>query len=196
MALVKEAAALAVSRIFAQLEQAQGETGRPVSQTQGGTGHHVSAALGDTAVAGQGAARATPHAAPEDVPPLLPEGDVVMTDGAAQPDGALDAVFCQPAEAGDNGGGGSNSLVRFGGGPLTPAQLAGLAISMSDFEVAVGKVQPSVRREGFTTTPDVTWEDVGSLNEVRGRRASIGVGHWCRYVRAVWWYCYCVLRRD
>ena len=25
------------------------------------------------------------------------------------------------------------------------------------------KVQPSVRREGFATTPDVNWDDVGSL---------------------------------
>lgn len=51
--------------------------------------------------------------------------------------------------------------------PLTPTELTGLAITMSDFEVAVGKVQPSVRREGFATTPDVTWDDVGSLGDVR-----------------------------
>jgi ribosome biogenesis ATPase len=38
---------------------------------------------------------------------------------------------------------------------------------MCDWEVALRKVQPSVRREGFTTKPDVTWEDVGSLEEVR-----------------------------
>lgn len=42
----------------------------------------------------------------------------------------------------------------------------GLAITMGDFEAAIAKVQPSVRREGFTTTPDVTWADVGSLGEV------------------------------
>ena len=47
------------------------------------------------------------------------------------------------------------------------SELSGLAITMADFEAAVHKVQPSVRREGFTTTPDVTWEDVGSLDEVR-----------------------------
>ena len=28
-------------------------------------------------------------------------------------------------------------------------------------------MQPSVRREGFATTPDVTWDDVGSLGDVR-----------------------------
>ena len=53
--------------------------------------------------------------------------------------------------------------------PYYPAavELSGLAITMADFEEAIGKVQPSVRREGFATTPDVTWDDVGSLTEVR-----------------------------
>jgi hypothetical protein len=41
-------------------------------------------------------------------------------------------------------------------------ELRHLAISMADFEVAVTKVQPSLRREGFTTKPDVTWQDVVS----------------------------------
>ena len=45
--------------------------------------------------------------------------------------------------------------------------MAGLAITAADFEVAVTKVQPSVRREGFATTPDVTWNDVGALADVR-----------------------------
>ena len=49
---------------------------------------------------------------------------------------------------------------------LSPAQLAPCAITQLDFQAAVKKVQPSVRREGFATTPDVTWADVGSLAEV------------------------------
>ena len=49
---------------------------------------------------------------------------------------------------------------------LTAAQLAPCAITQQDFQAAVKKVQPSVRREGFATTPDVTWSDVGSLAEV------------------------------
>jgi len=53
------------------------------------------------------------------------------------------------------------------GEPLTPGDLQDLAISISDFETAITKVQPSVRREGFATTPDVTWDDVGSLGDVR-----------------------------
>ena len=49
---------------------------------------------------------------------------------------------------------------------LSAAQLAPCAITQLDFQAAVKKVQPSVRREGFATTPDVTWADVGSLAEV------------------------------
>lgn len=53
------------------------------------------------------------------------------------------------------------------GKQLSRDDLEGLAISVSDFETAITKVQPSVRREGFATTPDVTWDDVGSLGDVR-----------------------------
>lgn len=53
--------------------------------------------------------------------------------------------------------------------PLTLQQMheRNLAITSEDFAAAIGKVQPSVRREGFATTPGVTWSDVGSLGEVR-----------------------------
>ncbi|KAK2077274.1 hypothetical protein QBZ16_004908 [Prototheca wickerhamii] len=52
-------------------------------------------------------------------------------------------------------------------GPLSRDQLSGLAITAADIEAAIGKVQPSVRREGFATTPDTEWEDVGSLEGIR-----------------------------
>jgi len=51
--------------------------------------------------------------------------------------------------------------------PYTAEELAPLAVEMADFTLALTKVQPSSRREGFTTIPDVTWEDIGSLQEVR-----------------------------
>lgn len=51
--------------------------------------------------------------------------------------------------------------------PLTDEQLAGLAISASDFESALAVVQPSAKREGFATTPDVTWDDIGALDRLR-----------------------------
>ncbi|GIL77999.1 hypothetical protein Vretifemale_7455, partial [Volvox reticuliferus] len=115
-ALTKEAAAVAVTRIFAQLA----------------------------------AAEAAAHAAAASAQLLAAEGAIV----AGMETGLAPAVA--PAR-----------LHRLGGGPLGPAELEGLAITMADFEAALPKVQPSVRREGFTTTPDVTWDDVGALAEVR-----------------------------
>ncbi|KAI9224516.1 P-loop containing nucleoside triphosphate hydrolase protein [Blastocladiella britannica] len=52
-------------------------------------------------------------------------------------------------------------------GPLTAAQLAPLAISQGDFVAALAKVQPSAKREGFATVPDVTWAQIGALAHVR-----------------------------
>ncbi|CAH0487800.1 unnamed protein product [Peronospora farinosa] len=51
--------------------------------------------------------------------------------------------------------------------PFTEAQLAPLRITMVDFEAAIPKVQPSSKREGFATIPDVSWDDIGALSEVR-----------------------------
>jgi ribosome biogenesis ATPase len=51
--------------------------------------------------------------------------------------------------------------------PLSSSQIAELAITMSDFEQAIKKVQPSSKREGFATIPDVTWADIGALENIR-----------------------------
>lgn len=50
---------------------------------------------------------------------------------------------------------------------ITPEELDGLFITMKDFEDAVKVVQPSAKREGFITVPDVTWNDIGSLSDIR-----------------------------
>ncbi|XP_010890577.1 nuclear valosin-containing protein-like [Esox lucius] len=50
---------------------------------------------------------------------------------------------------------------------LSAEQLAGLCILMSDFQGSLASVQPSAKREGFATVPDVTWEDVGALQDIR-----------------------------
>nr|CAD2170682.1 unnamed protein product [Meloidogyne enterolobii] len=42
-----------------------------------------------------------------------------------------------------------------------------LTISMNNFEWALSTVHPSAKREGFATVPDVTWEDIGSLEKIR-----------------------------
>ena len=42
-----------------------------------------------------------------------------------------------------------------------------LAVVAQDFQVALPKVQPSSKREGFATIPETTWEDIGALRAVR-----------------------------
>ncbi|KAL7754325.1 Ribosome biogenesis ATPase rix7 [Sorochytrium milnesiophthora] len=50
---------------------------------------------------------------------------------------------------------------------LSDTELAPLAITVDDFALALEKVQPSSKREGFATVPGVTWEQIGALNYVR-----------------------------
>lgn len=51
--------------------------------------------------------------------------------------------------------------------PLTEAQLSPLNIQYSDFTQALQHVQPSSKREGFATIPDVSWTDIGALYHIR-----------------------------
>jgi transitional endoplasmic reticulum ATPase len=44
-----------------------------------------------------------------------------------------------------------------------------LQVSREDFETALAQVRPSAMRETLIGRPDVTWEDVGGLDEVRER---------------------------
>ena len=50
---------------------------------------------------------------------------------------------------------------------MSEDELSSLAITMTDFEEALKVVQPSAKREGFATVPDVSWDDVGALDNVR-----------------------------
>lgn len=45
--------------------------------------------------------------------------------------------------------------------------LESFAITQADFIQALSKVQPSAKREGFVTVPNVTWDDIGALEGVR-----------------------------
>lgn len=51
--------------------------------------------------------------------------------------------------------------------PMTDEELEKLSITRADFLDAVKHVQPSAKREGFITVPDVTWDDIGSLQDIR-----------------------------
>merc|ERR1719510_199652 len=50
---------------------------------------------------------------------------------------------------------------------LTEEELDQLYVQQSDWARALKVVQPSAKREGFVTVPDVTWADVGALGQVR-----------------------------
>lgn len=42
-----------------------------------------------------------------------------------------------------------------------------IEIATEDFEIALPKIQPSAKREGFATIPETTWADIGALRRVR-----------------------------
>ncbi|XP_008579257.1 PREDICTED: nuclear valosin-containing protein-like isoform X1 [Galeopterus variegatus] len=50
---------------------------------------------------------------------------------------------------------------------LSEEQMQGLCIELNDFIVALSSVQPSAKREGFVTVPNVTWADIGALEDIR-----------------------------
>ncbi|XP_026461530.1 nuclear valosin-containing protein-like isoform X2 [Ctenocephalides felis] len=50
---------------------------------------------------------------------------------------------------------------------LNTQQLKHTFITMQDFRKALKTVQPSAKREGFITVPNVTWDEVGSLKDIR-----------------------------
>uniref|UniRef100_A0A2K6JZ52 Nuclear valosin-containing protein-like n=1 Tax=Rhinopithecus bieti TaxID=61621 RepID=A0A2K6JZ52_RHIBE len=51
--------------------------------------------------------------------------------------------------------------------PLSEEQMQGLCIELNYFIVALSSVQPSAKREGFVTVPNVTWADIGALEDIR-----------------------------
>lgn len=51
--------------------------------------------------------------------------------------------------------------------PLTAEQMETLYVTMEDFLAAVPLVQPSSKREGFATVPDVNWDNIGALQSIR-----------------------------
>lgn len=60
-----------------------------------------------------------------------------------------------------------HAFIKADKGPMPPEDLERLSITQEDFIAAIPKIQPSAKREGFATVPDVTWENVGALSELR-----------------------------
>ena len=159
-ALCKEAAVVAVNRIFGSLFGVKGESARLA---------HVVACKQDTA--------SSPH---------LPDSSTAAVDestaaGASKPTpgaacaGGVDALAGggESVPGGDGNAGSQGDAgapapsLRDPRQPLSSEELAPLAVCMGDFEVGLTKVQPSAKREGFATVPDVSWDDVGALSELR-----------------------------
>ena len=147
-ALCKEAAVIAVNRIFGDLfavNKATTPSTRPANSSRPFSAPPLMD--GATEVEG-GAAHGTDAAA---------VGPIAIEEEA----GADDSEEMTAADA-------ASAARRLQSKPLGPEQLASLAIVMSDFEAGLAKVQPSARREGFATIPDVSWDDVGALGSLRG----------------------------
>ncbi|EPS61242.1 hypothetical protein M569_13554, partial [Genlisea aurea] len=51
--------------------------------------------------------------------------------------------------------------------PCLPEECEKLSITMTDFEATAKLVQPSLKREGFSTLPNVKWDDIGGLDFLR-----------------------------
>jgi ribosome biogenesis ATPase len=50
---------------------------------------------------------------------------------------------------------------------ISASELTGMIITKNDFDRAFTNMQPSIKREGFMSSPNVTWYDVGSLEHIR-----------------------------
>ena len=140
-ALTREAATVAIKRIFGDLGKQRG--GVPVSAL-------LDAAAADDGggEAGQAEPAANGAVAEDSEAAEAPAAAVIPATGAAP----------SPAAAAASGG--------VGPAPLSRSELAPLCISASDFTAALSVVQPSSQREGFATIPDVSFDDVGALTEV------------------------------
>ena len=76
---------------------------------------------------------------------------------------AINRIFNDLLGTGDD----SSKFANVSTNPFSPEQLEPLSVTMEDFLEAVKRVQPSSKREGFATVPDVTWDDIGALDSTR-----------------------------
>ena len=126
-ALTKEAAVIAVNRIFRQLQV------RETGERREGEAHTVTGDADNVTMNG--------HAHPQASPTSRHQQSLVDLHHRTQ----------------------ASSRLELYADPLPPSLLSSLSILHSDFLAALKKVQPSSKREGFSSTPDVSWNDIGAL---------------------------------
>ena len=112
-------------------------------------------------------ARQTPGFVGADVKSLAKEAAVlainrIFRDEFSGHDAASGETRATTATSDANDASTFNSIV-----PLSAEQMEPLFVSMDDFLSALPLVQPSSKREGFATVPDVSWDDIGALQSVR-----------------------------
>lgn len=96
---------------------------------------------------------------------IVSKTEQMEIDGAVAPDPAANATFANKSEEEK-----LSTIQKFLSkhpDPLTSEQLAPLSITYDDFKIALPTIQPTAKREGFATVPDVTWKNVGALAKVR-----------------------------
>jgi len=112
-------------------------------------------------------ARKTPGFVGSDLSSLANEAASVAIERILRSIPMEDMLIDKEIESSEHNGNSSiqNSL-------LSEEQLKNLYITMEDFQIAIKKVQPSAKREGFATIPNVSWDDVGALHDIRKELAN------------------------
>ena len=139
-ALTKEAAVIAVNRIFRRLEVTEAEERAAAGEGAGQQQQPMETADSIT-VNGQPSHAATAHAIPS-------------SSSSRHQQSVVDLHHRTQA----------SSRLALHADPLPPALLSSLSILHTDFMAALNKVQPSAKREGFSSAPDVSWNDIGALS--------------------------------
>ncbi|XP_047704097.1 nuclear valosin-containing protein-like isoform X1 [Prionailurus viverrinus] len=134
MALCREAAMCAVSRVLMKLPEPRADPEMEALLSRGGRGDGIGT---------------KPASEARELSPQVP--NLSFVSAAQQASDELQRLL---------------ALLR-NQDPLSEERLQGLRIELNDFIVALSSVQPSAKREGFVTVPNVTWADIGALEDVR-----------------------------
>jgi ribosome biogenesis ATPase len=116
-------------------------------------------------------ARKTPGYVGADVRSLTKEAAVLAINrifkDVLKEQNSQDIMAIEGSESDGNAGSKYSRDVSAAISPLTKEQMEPLMITMDDFLSAIPLVQPSSKREGFATVPDVSWDDIGALGNIR-----------------------------
>eukprot|EP00742_Colponemidia_sp_Colp-10_P009527 GILJ01010394.1.p1 GENE.GILJ01010394.1~~GILJ01010394.1.p1 ORF type:complete len:911 (+),score=157.01 GILJ01010394.1:68-2800(+) len=154
-ALAKEAAVISIHRIFNELDQmfaAQPLKVDPPAIDNGSEEMLMDMSMSQDGTLPEGSSTVTPLPSPFPSPPQTPS--IPQID-----DESRGSELTRRAN--------TSKRLKAQREPLSMEQLAPLCISMADFKQAIKKVQPSSKREGFATVPDISWADIGALQDLR-----------------------------